>query len=126
MRALSPTSAWTCAAGPVTWSAVVETRIVQAENRALPLAAGPGERLRSHVVHLGGRPHPLGKIASSIVHLQEVPAAPPGGRSATVPRVRDEEGDVARPPDEENGRAAVIGQGRVALPIGRGEPARSI
>src|ERR1700730_2336533 len=110
MCTLSPTfAADRRGAAAVLWSAVVERRLVQAENRALPLSLGPGKSLRRYVVHFGGRPDTLGEIAPPVVHLQEVPAAAPCGGGAAVPRVGDEQGDVARPPDEEHGGTTVVG-----------------
>ena len=54
-------------------SAVVEAGFVQPDQRPLPRRRCPLDRGVGQVVHPVGRPDSLGKVASSVVHLEEEP-----------------------------------------------------
>ena len=76
------------------------------------------------MIHLGRRANALGDIAPGVVHLQEVATAAVGaGRETAVPRVGDEERDIAGLDLEQNRGSTVVREIFVVHPVeGREAP----
>src|SRR4051812_27702909 len=77
-------------------SGVIEAGPVQADERLLATARGPGHGLVGQLVGVAGQAQARGEVAAAVVALEEVAARVAGsGGQAPVPHVGDEQGDVA-------------------------------
>src|SRR5438132_1307565 len=77
--------------------------------RACPFGGRAPEGFVRQMIHLGRRANALGDIAPGVVHLQEVATAAARSRRETaVPRVGDEERDIAGLDLEQNRGSTVV------------------